>query len=298
MAINFPDAPSVNDTHKVGDITWIWDGTAWLVSRVGEGYGAATGGDSSATITVGGESYTMLTFTSSGTLTVTDAGLFDVVVVGGGGGGGYGGGGAGGYVTTTVYFDANQTVTIGGGGAYATRGTYSLCGNVSAGPGGASPGEITERALMSGASGGGGSGTTAQFYGRGDLITGNHGGLNERKSGTTQDYAGGGGGASAAGANGVGSTQTAGNGGDGNDTSAFRGESATTTYYAGGGGGGADSPGTAGSGGLGGGGAGALGFSDPATAGTANTGGGGGGSYGVALGGSGGSGIVLVRFKN
>ena len=31
MAINFPDSPSVNDTHTVGDKTWTWDGTAWNV---------------------------------------------------------------------------------------------------------------------------------------------------------------------------------------------------------------------------------------------------------------------------
>jgi hypothetical protein len=264
----------------------------------GIGYGTATGGSSSS-ITVGGESYTLLTFTSSGTLTVTDAGLFDVLVIGGGGGGGYGAGGAGGYVTTTVYFDANQTVTIGGGGAAGSRGTYSVCGNVPAGPGGTSPLSITENASMSGASGGGGSGTTAQFRGFGDGITGNNGGLNERKGGTTQDYGGGGGGASAAGADAVGATETAGDGGDGNDASAFRGESAATTYYAGGGGGGADSPGTAGSGGLGGGGAGAVGFTTPATAGSTNTGGGGGGSYGGSpYSAAGGSGIVLVRFKD
>ena len=31
MAINFPDSPSLNDTHTVGDKTWTWDGTAWNV---------------------------------------------------------------------------------------------------------------------------------------------------------------------------------------------------------------------------------------------------------------------------
>ena len=86
-------------------------------------YGAATGGSSSS-ITVGGEAYTLLTFTSSGTLTVTKAGLFDVLIAAGGGGGGGGngtdfhggGGGAGGVQTSTVYLSANATVTIGGGG--------------------------------------------------------------------------------------------------------------------------------------------------------------------------------------
>lgn len=31
MPINFPDSPSLNDTHTVGDKTWTWDGTAWNV---------------------------------------------------------------------------------------------------------------------------------------------------------------------------------------------------------------------------------------------------------------------------
>lgn len=29
MAINFPDAPSVDDTYTVGSVTWIWNGTTW-----------------------------------------------------------------------------------------------------------------------------------------------------------------------------------------------------------------------------------------------------------------------------
>jgi len=33
MAINFPDSPSTNDTHVVGDRTWIWNGTYWHVKQ-------------------------------------------------------------------------------------------------------------------------------------------------------------------------------------------------------------------------------------------------------------------------
>ena len=90
-------------------------------------------------------------------------------------------------------------------------------------------------------------------------------------------------GANAAGGNGSGTT--GGNGGAGRDASAFRGESAGTTRYAGGGGGDGS---TGGTGGVGGGG---RGGSSP-LAGSANTGGGGGNER------AGGSGIVLVRFKN
>lgn len=36
MAINFPDSPSVNDTHTVSDRTWIWTGTVWnLLGTIG-----------------------------------------------------------------------------------------------------------------------------------------------------------------------------------------------------------------------------------------------------------------------
>ena len=68
-----------------------------------QGYGVATGGTSSS-ITDSSQAYTLLSFTSDGTLTVSAAGLFDVLLVGGGGGGGSengstagaGGGGGGG----------------------------------------------------------------------------------------------------------------------------------------------------------------------------------------------------------
>ena len=33
MAINFPDSPSTNDTHVVGDRTWSWNGTYWHVKQ-------------------------------------------------------------------------------------------------------------------------------------------------------------------------------------------------------------------------------------------------------------------------
>ena len=94
------------------------------------GYGAATGGTSSS-ITVGGVDYTLLTFTSSSTLTVTKAGLFDVYAFAGGGAGspnGYGcgtGGGGGGFARGTAYFSADQTVTVGAGSTYWSWGNGS-----------------------------------------------------------------------------------------------------------------------------------------------------------------------------
>lgn len=29
MAFNFPNSPSLNDTHTIGDKTWIWTGAGW-----------------------------------------------------------------------------------------------------------------------------------------------------------------------------------------------------------------------------------------------------------------------------
>ena len=43
-AIDFPNSPSVNDTHTVGDLTWRWDGTVWnSVRSVAQGPTGATG---------------------------------------------------------------------------------------------------------------------------------------------------------------------------------------------------------------------------------------------------------------
>jgi len=260
----------LKDTNTVE----VYDGSAW-VGVGGANYGTATGG-SSSTITVGGESWTLLTFTSSGTLTVTDAGLFDVLIVGGGGGGGQaglttGGGGAGGYREfSQVYFDSNQTVTIGAGGAVnGRRGSSSVCGDVFC-AGGGGGGRVNLEG-DNGASGGGMGYATGSAYGRGDGVTGNDGGL-----GVAAQGGGGGGGAGSVGS--ANSGASGGAGGTGADASTFRGESAGTTYYSAGGTGSSTS--------------GANG-----SAGGANTGDGGGGSDGGTAG-AGGSGIVLVRFKN
>jgi hypothetical protein len=112
------------------------------------GYGVATGG-TETTVTDGGFSYTLCTFNSTGTLTVSQAGLFDVIVLGAGGGGshagapsrGGGGGGAGSMFYGTIYIDATQTVTIGAGGAGGSSvagavGTQSKIGDLCGGYGG------------------------------------------------------------------------------------------------------------------------------------------------------------------
>jgi len=270
------------------------------------GYGVATGG-SSSTITVGGESYTLLTFTaSSSTLTVSKAGLFDFLIVAGGGNGGYansgaqygGGGGGGGILLSQAYLSANATITVGNG----ANGRIGIAGD---------PSSITSGGLTWASAGGGQGGGNytsagdrfppyAGGCGGGGLGTGNAnycinafgkaigGGIGNRGgNGVQVDNNAGGGGGGGGGVGTDGSGTVGGNGGIGYDASSFRGEVAGTTRYSGGGGGGGASGGTGGAGG--GGNRGAIG--------SANTGGGGGG--GVNNDGfAGGSGIVLVRFKN
>ena len=254
---------------------------------------------------VGG--YVVHTFTSSGTLLIPNAATADVLVVGGGGGGGgsnytSGGGGAGGLIYSNGYTlinDSNYTVTVGAGGARAAG--SNLAGGdgansafvalVAFGGGGGSvnPWPTVPSPGRNGGSGGGGCGGMAAKPGgtgvSGQGLAGGNG------NNVAPEYAAGGGGG--AGTNGANGTATAGgNGGDGLQYSI----SGTASWYAGGGGGSTFSgTGTLGLGGIGGGGA------STATVGKdgqPNTGGGGGAalSQQSSASGSGGSGIVIVRY--
>jgi len=242
------------------------------------------------------------------------------LIVGGGGGGGAGynggGGGGGGYLESTTSLNANThypiVVGVGGRGGLKsygpTNGESSTAFSISAIGGGRGG---TEQQLMSGpnaqtspdgAPGAGGSGGG-----------GNHGASFSGASGaagtTGQGFAGGaglsiadyyvgggGGGAGAIGGNAT--TSDPGNGGAGK-TSTITGSSAN---LAGGGGGAGRYPSSIGKFGSAsfGGGAGAV---DTGTSGTKNTGGGGGGATGrsqngVSTGGSGGSGLIVIRYIN
>jgi hypothetical protein len=247
----------------------------------GTGYGAATGGTGVTSTTVGGVNYAYTSFTSTGTLTVTKTGLFDVLVFAGGGCGGTGatngsvggGGGAGGVLQSTIYLNASLTVTIGAGGATGypwTEGSSSTIGNsnrnLSVAGGGKGGGYITGLASIQGSmggSGGGGAGNTGQAFAHvanpsmAPGISGYSGAANN----------GGGGGATA-----NASTTT---GGAGYNVSAFIGGSALTK------------------------GKGGNGNTTANTNGAANSAdGGGGGPTGNNTGyGSGGSGIVYIRWK-
>jgi len=259
-----------------------------------------------------------------------------LVIAGGGGGAGDagGGGGAGGFrLSNSTCMPAPLTsplatptalpvtaqgypITVGAGGSGATSGSPAPAGcagsnsvfstiTSAAGGGGASSGGS---AAGPGGSGGGGRGSNP-IGGTGNTppVSPPQG----QPGGNGPAGGGGGGGAVCAGTPAGPSSPTPGGaGGTGSFavSSGFAGCNGTTgpvcgaRYFAGGGGGGGDQCGVSGgTGGTGGGGAGAgRPAPSPATAGTTNTGGGGGGGgvpFPSSLGGAGGSGIVIIRYK-
>jgi len=217
----------------------------------------------------------------------------EYLVVAGGGSGGAGstlncgGGGAGGLLTgiVSVTTGTSYTVTVGAGGGASSSGASSVFGSISTTGGGraGSGGTIADSGVSGGSGGGGNSG--GSVGGQGTSNQGNAGGTGFGSANGT----GGGGGAGTVGLNGT--SSISGNGGAG-IASAITG---TVTTYAGGGGGAASSGTSLGAGGVGGGGAGGSYATGIAGAGSPNTGGGGGGYYGSATG-TGGSGIVVVRY--
>jgi hypothetical protein len=271
-------------------------------------------------ITLSGPS--VQSFTSSGTFSVP-SGItsVDVLVVAGGGGGGAqnsqatGGGGAGGLIFRpgfTVTPGGTVSVTVGCGGAgvapanTGNTGQDSVFGTLTAKGGGG--GRAATPANGNGGSGGGASeycsaltaGTATQPTQPGDSGTygfGNNGGTY-----SGQGYvAGGGGGAGAVGGAGGGPSGGAGVGNGGVGRAYTIADGTTPVFYAGGGASGAAATLTvlSGSGGQGGGGNGGGGTpARAAQSGQANTGGGGGGgnSGSPANSGSGGKGIVIVRY--
>ena len=246
--------------------------------------------------------YTIHTFLSSGTFTCPLAKSTDYLVVAGGGGGAHGGGGAGGLLQGSGFAVSARaySITVGSGGAgvganngaVGGSGGNSIFSSLTA-IGGGGGGYINVNGATTGGSGGGSGGTVSGSLGaNGTSGQGNKGGDTTAAIGNNQP-SGGGGGASAVGQDAQSAT-ISGNGGNGT-TSSISGASVT---YAGGGGGGHWTTGTAGSGGTGGGGAGGNQNSVAnSQSGTVNTGGGGGGAGSSAyVGGSGGSGIVIVRY--
>ena len=290
-------------------------------SVTGRAFLTATGG----TITTSGD-FKIHSFTSPGTFCVSqistepNENTVSYLVVGGGGAGGNpdrsGGGGGGGFrenkspvdtytaspiqgstdipVTATAF-----PITVGAGGTVSVpacggSGSNSSFSTITSAGGGAGGGYNHPNNGTPGGSGGGGS------------IGGGTGGTGNVPSVSPAQGLNGGNGppalpGTASGAGGGGATDAGtpapssatGDGGDGATTNIT---GSPVAYAGGGGGGGCSSPG--GAGGTGGGGAGGrLAPPSPTTGGTANTGGGGGGAGPSAGTGTGGSGIVIIRYK-
>jgi len=274
---------------------------AVFFSGSGTGYGSATGGSSSS-ITVGGINYTLLTFTSTGTLTNTKAGFFDYLIIGGGSGSNIrndsaranGGGGAAAVLCGTIYLDANQTITIGAGGSFVNYGTASIGTQTTIAAtapyiavAGGSVATSTLYAQASGLGNWGNDGSGVTF----NTGLGFNGGIS-----SSGNAAGGGGGFTSVGVAGAAAATTGGAGGTGFDMSTFIGGTPTPSHRATGGGGGGSVAGGAGGNSSASSNAGSTG-STPGSA-AANSGSGGGGGFGVTqTTGNGGSGIALIRFR-
>lgn len=253
-------------------------------------YGTATGLTGSLPTPPTG--YSGLYATADSTLTVTKAGVFEVLMFAGAGGGSNGasfypgaggGGGAGGKVSATVYLAATTySVIVGAGGAGGTSnnefgtpgrptGINGILAAIGGGSGLGNEGSRFSATLSAGGCGGGG-GVGAATGGSALLSQGFAGGTS---SSTFNFLAAGGGGTTA-----VGTANTSGGvtgqGGAGFDVSTFIGGSSLTK-------------GTGGNGGSG------TAAGAPGAANTAN--GGVGGGLGDYDGGAGGSGIFYIRFK-
>ena len=275
----------------VEDATTEGSETIILNLRIGSNTGTVVA--ISPTVTVGDTSITPAFYT-----------VEYAIVAGGGAGGRNGGGGGGGWLSasTNVTTTMEYTVTVGSGGAriqsnLGLRGANSsiiggVLSAIAIGGGGGGDGQNFNE-NMNGGSGGGGVSTG----GSGVPGQGNPGG-----PGYGTRFTGGGGGGY--GQSGRSSTITtpaaAGPGGYGQiyatDWASATNSGASSSYAGGGGGGAFYSPDSVGFGGQGGGGIGQKGEpSNPATFGVVNTGGGGGGS--LEFSGTGGSGIVILRWS-
>ncbi|MAH14047.1 MAG: hypothetical protein CMO33_09965 [Verrucomicrobia bacterium] len=293
-----------------------WDGNQWL--QMSNKFSASGGTES-----VSGN-FKFHLFTTSGTFVADSAGVIDVLIVaGGGGGGGWGGGGgAGGLVdvSSVSISPGSYSIVVGAGGSKGTTaytsggdGSNSSAFSQTVAVGGGGGGHFDGNAGRAGGSGGGAgirstAGTT--LGGSGTSGQGNSGGASVPTASSTSPYHSGpgGGGAGSAGflANNTANTNI-GDGGVGLQKTNYS-QFGDSGFFAGGGGGhrdGRNAPyvGTNTSGGNGGGGNGGRyvvsGSGLDAQNGTANTGGGGGGAYGAspANTGTGGAGVVIIRYS-
>jgi len=286
-----------------------YDGTEWRLFSLSSEFIQATGGTES-TITAGGNSYKVHTFTTSDTFTVSSAPSqreVEYLIVAGGGAGGAddeaaGGGGAGGMITGSLTInETSYTVTVGNGGVGATspsagqNGQDSSVFGLTAIGGGGGGGHETDHnnPAKDGGSGGGGASqdtdvTSGAVGGTGLQPNSTDGGFGNDGGDTT--FAGTDSGAGGGGAGGVGQNQTENSPGDGG-VGLLSDISGTSTFYAAGGGGSWRNSDPEGNGGSSIGGDGSNGTGGD---GVTNTGSGGG--AGLSKGGDGASGIVIIRY--
>jgi len=282
---------------------------AFFITAVSQSNLVSAVGATVTTATISGSNYTIYTFSTVGSSSLTIASTIsaDIVVIAGGGGGGSdrgGGGGAGGYQylsnqsltagTYTITVGAGGTGTtatgVSGGGTRGNNGSNSqfgaLTASVGGGGGGGCSGGTNIKIGLSGGSGGGGS----QFNGAGAGGSNTTGQGNIGGTGYEAGAAGGGGGQASAGGN----AAAGGVGGVGGAGIVDPISNTSTTWCSGGGGG------TAGTGAVGGTGAGTGGNNNGngTSATTYGSGGGGGGQAASAqtTGGNGYQGVVVVRF--
>ena len=261
--------------------------------------------NSTGSVTTSG-SDTIITFTEDGTFTPTSSFSVQYLVIGGGGGASYdraGGGGAGGFLTgNSTLSSGTYPITVGTGGLGGGKtgvdggnsGVDSTFNGLTAYGGGR--GGVNNFQAENGGSGGGAN-WEVSTVGTGISGQGNSGGVRD----TGSPYRGGGGGG--AGGAGLGGHTSVGTGGGGagiaNPISGSTiGELSSGTYYVAGGGGGGAFQAVSGVGGIGGGGDGGTSSAKTGQDGLANTGSGGGSAYGGAGddGGSGGLGVVIIKF--
>jgi len=260
-------------------------------------------------------------FTSTGTFALTSPSSLSVsaLIIAGGGGGGnnHGGGGGAGEVcfTSTVISNISYSMVVGIGGSSSVNGSNSSAFSITANGGGRGGGEATGNAT-SGGSGGGGSGHVTSPTGGASFLTGGGLGNSGGNGFVGPGGGGGGGGAGTAGSNAPtgGSIPSFGAVG-GNGTlnystiisaisSSMPTDWQTATsggYIAAGGGGGNWGANPIRAGGLGGGGNGGTNDGNPVLLASnainfTGSGGGGGGSF-FQIGGSGGTGLVVVSYR-
>lgn len=129
-----------------------------------------TGSPTTGTYTDGGINYKTYSFTGSGSITTTKAGLLDLLVVAGGGGSATGvGAGAGGYVDAPNHYlvDGTYTITIGAGGAAGNRGNETIIGKLTAVGGGRADNSGSGYGSTGGSSGAGTPNANARVLGQG-----------------------------------------------------------------------------------------------------------------------------------